>query len=181
MDISFLTNVCVLLQDISQTLVSDCGIHRAINVDDCLRLLTNYNVEKSHIFLIISGKFLNFARHVSCEAVPQLRHIYVLGKLPHGEQIMVDQRFCGIFDDFHQLITTLDRDIEEARRYPATGHQYVTEDNAIFIWYRFFFNILSHLQHTNIAKREMIARARRLCNDARRHAEVDKFEREYRP
>ncbi len=46
----------------------------------------------------------------------------------------------------------------------AGGIGYVLEESAQFFWYRFFFNVLDRLQHTEIAKLELISRLRDYAN-----------------
>lgn len=78
----------------------------------------------------------------------------------------------------------MQHDIEEVRssNREAEGIQYVLGDSAKFFWYRFLFNVLDRLRHTDIAKRELISHVRDLHQHNRYQLDtINEFERTYCP
>ncbi|CAF1238414.1 unnamed protein product [Adineta steineri] len=114
--------------------------------------------------------------------MPQFSYIYLFGKVSYNKYFNRDLRFYGIFDNVQLLTEQIRRDIEnfEYSTYKSADIQYILGDSAAFFWYRFFFNILDRLKHTDIAKHEMISRVRAIYEDNMcRLEEIALFENVY--
>jgi hypothetical protein len=162
----------------------NCHYFRANTINNCLDLIVQEDAKDALIILIISNRFIDFIHLNVLEIVPQLSHVYIFDHVLHKQQFSSDQQFRGTFYGVQSLLEKIRYDIKEVRkpRNVAGGIQYVQyvlEDSAQFFWYRFFFNVLDRLQHTDIAKRELISRLRNKLNTNKLHI-IDEFEREYR-
>jgi hypothetical protein len=162
----------------------DCHYFRASTINNCLDLIVQDDAKDALIMLIISNRFIDFICHHVFEIVPQLSHVYLFDHVLHNQQFSSDQRFRGMFHDTQSLSEKIRDDIEKARqlRNVAGGIEYVLEESAQFFWYRFFFNILDRLQHTEIAKRELISRRRDNANgNEYKLRNIDEYEGKYQP
>ncbi|CAF1412121.1 unnamed protein product [Adineta steineri] len=162
--------------------LSDCLCFQAYTTDNCLDLINQDDIKDGLILLIISTPFVDFVFDTLLEIVPQLSYIYLFDKIPDKEYSVHDIRFRGIFDNCQFLIDQIRQDIEkfEVSTHKSKGIQYILEDSATFFWYRFFFNILDRLKHTDIAKHEMTRRVRTIHGDGTcRVEEINVFEDAY--
>jgi hypothetical protein len=147
-----------------------------------LDLIVQDDAKDALIMLIISNRFIDSICHHVLEIVPQLSHVYLFDHVSHHQQFSSDQRFRGTFHDVQSLLEKIRDDIEEARqpRNVAGGIEYVLEESAQFFWYRFSFNVLGRLQHTEIVKRELISRLRDFYqHNSVESTRINNFENEY--
>jgi hypothetical protein len=157
----------------------NCHYFRATSIENCLGLILQEDAKDALIMLIISNRFVDFIHHHVLEIVPQLSHVYLFDRVFQNQQFSSDQRFRGVFHCIQSLLEKIRDDIEEVRkpRNVAGGIQYVLQESAQFFWYRFFFNVLDRLQHTEIAKCELISRLRDKEHENKLR-DIDKFEHE---
>ena len=162
----------------------NCHYFRASTINNCVDLITQNDVKDALIMLIISNRFVDFIRLQLSEIAPQLSHIYVFDQTVYDQSLSSDVRFRGTFSDVQLLVEKVFSDIEE-RKEPekiSEAIQYVLENNAKFFWYRFFFNVLEHLHHTDISKSEAIFQMRNFSQGKPHQLErIEKFERTYKP
>ncbi|CAF4196021.1 unnamed protein product, partial [Adineta steineri] len=162
--------------------LSNCHYFQAYTTDHCLDLINKDYIKDSLMLLIISTPFVDFVFDTLLEIMPQLSYIYLFNTTPYNQNSVRDLRLRGIFDTVQLLTEQIRQDIEnfEYSTYKSADIQYILGDSAVFFWYRFFFNILDHLKHTDIAKHEMISRVRAIYEDNMcRLAEIGLFENAY--
>ena len=160
----------------------NCHYFRARNIDDCFHLITQDDAKNTLVILIISNRFQDFIGHISLEIAPQLSFIYLFDTVLCNLEFPSDRRFRGTFDHVESLFTKIKYDISDIRdpQPLANPIALISEDNAEFFWYRFFFNVLDRLQHTDIAKREILSRLRDYQHEKRFGLDhINEFEREY--
>ena len=161
----------------------NCHYFRASTIEDCLNLITHDEAKNALIIFILRNQFLDSIRQNLLEVVPQRSYVYLFDSVLYGQQFLNDQRYRGTFDNVYWLFTKIEHDIKEVRRLRRVenGMQFISEENAKFFWYRFFFNILHYLQHTDITKYEILPR---LLDDYHDNVvqlnRIDEFDREYR-
>ena len=162
----------------------NCNYVRINTVNDCLDLIIEGQAKDALITVIISKQFIDFICHSLSENILQLPYIYLFDDLFDNQQIPFSRQFRGTFRDVESLFVKLKYDIEKlrSRTDPPTGFQYVLQDNSKFYWYRFFFNVLDRLQHTNIAKHEIFPNLRSIfADDPKQLRMLDEFEHDYQP
>jgi hypothetical protein len=160
----------------------NCHYFRATSIENCLGLILQEDAKDALIMLIISNRFVDFIHHHVLEIVPQLSHVYLFDRVFQNQQFSSDQRFRGVFHCIQSLLEKIRDDIEEVRkpRNVAGGIQYVLQESAQFFWYRFFFNVLDRLQHTEIANENKLRDIDKFEHENKLR-DVDKFKHEYRP
>ncbi|CAF1066608.1 unnamed protein product [Adineta steineri] len=139
--------------------LSNYHCFQTYTTNNCLDLINQDDIKDGLILLIISPRFVDFVFDTLLKIVPQLSYIYLFDKIPYNKYLIRDQRLRGIFNNVQLLTEKIREDIAnyEVSTHKSEGIQYILEDSATFFWYRFFFNILDHLKHSDVAKHEMIS------------------------
>lgn len=132
--------------------------HWFIDVDEFIDRIED--ITEDSIILIVSNLLVNITENVLTSLLPQINRVHVLGKPLHKE-------YCVEFTHEHHLdvaslIQVLVRD--EMMSKVITTQCYSTERSfnnltkecPKYIWFKFFFHILSCLRYTQIALNEML-------------------------
>ena len=160
-----------------------CIYIRKFTKINCLNSLLHLRNETIFINLIISNQFVDFTREHLLEITPRLSDIYVFDSTQDKSRKLTDYRFRGPFTSTQPLIREIQFKLESLKRFEraSAGIIYLTgKESAKFFWYQFFFKILRHLKHSNIAKREMVAQMRSF-GESKVHQQslIDQFESDY--
>jgi hypothetical protein len=152
-------------------------------INNCIDLIKQDAAKDTLILLIISNQFVDFVRHNLLESVSQRSHVYLFDDILHKEDLLSDRRFHGTFSNVQLLLERMRSDVKETVKHTSHTNsviQYILEDNAKFSWYWFTFKVLDCLQHTNIAKYEIIPPIRAIPEENSRDCrDIVEFEREY--
>jgi hypothetical protein len=131
--------------------------------------------------IIISNRFINFVCNTLLKIEPQLSNIYLFVDVLYNKQLLASRQFREMFHDVYSLFEKIRCDIAEVKRFSRVteGIQYISE-NAKSFWYQFFFNVLDHLQRTDISQRIVIPSIRAISEEnSHEHRDINEFEREY--
>ncbi|UJR24415.1 hypothetical protein I4U23_005791 [Adineta vaga] len=155
------------------------------SVDEDLNIsLIHFAAANDIAIIIFSNSVVVNRNKYELKQVPGVLLIYLFANVLYHGPLVSNQRFRGTFNNIHILFEQIRHDINDLKGIsrPVTAKiQYVMDNSATFFWYRFFFNVLSHLQHTNIAKHEMIAQFRAYCRAySYTNDDINEFERDYR-
>ncbi|CAF2045052.1 unnamed protein product [Rotaria magnacalcarata] len=152
-----------------------------IDVDDLIDFILTGTYTK--ITLIISPLLINITFDILRPLFPQIIRIIIIG----------NGSFCGNHAEHYKhaqaLVDNIHNNIRQQRRLYITFESWPVErssndlnlDTAKFLWYKYYFNILSHLTNTAVARREMLDCVRTFH---KRQTDVvkkscEEFEREY--
>jgi hypothetical protein len=135
--------------------------HWFIDVDDLIDYLITSTDDS--IILIVSNLLADITKHVLCRLLPQISEVYILG--PYLRKNFTDmhdsQRFLDVELLLHTLVHKIEPKIITHKCYSSERSvNDLTEDAAKYIWYQFFFDVLSHLKNTNVARSEMLKTVR---------------------
>ena len=163
--------------------IPDCVYTRAITIHECLNLLRNDELKNALLILIISKRFANFVQQKLPRVLRMRTYIYLFGDVHDDDHGVNDERYRGSFDSVQSLVDKITLDMgtgREKKEIISGGFEFVTENNAEFLWCRFFINVLHHLQNTDVAQREMVYSIRLHCGQGVRSTSfIDVFQREY--
>jgi hypothetical protein len=156
-----------------------------IDVDDFIDyLITSTDIA---ISLIVSNFLADIVIHIIRPLLPQISNVYILG--PHLGNARSRKQKNQHFLDVESLLYVLVRKIEQnvnpyIRHLNQQSTNDLTVDTAKYAWHQFFFNILSHLNHTNVAQSEMF-KAIRAFHPSKMEKQISRnckdFERDYEP
>lgn len=159
--------------------------HWFTDVDDFIDyMITTKDVS---IILIVSSLLADIANCILCPLLPQISKVYVLGShlRPGDADEHVNQRYLDVDSLLHVVVHSIASDIVTHKTCTSErSTDDLTTNPAKYIWYQFFFDILSNLNHTNIVRSEMIKAVRafhpsNIENVVSRNCE--EFEKTYKP
>jgi hypothetical protein len=135
------------------------------------------------IYLFISNIISNIFIQSICE-YPQIKSVYIFCKDPQYQNYSNSiRKFRGIFHDVNTMFNKFQNDINELKeQYYSEQNTFQTIDqkSSEVLWWKYFHQILPHIQHTNIAKEEFIAFAREVFqHDEDVMRGIRKFESSY--
>ena len=158
--------------------------HWFIDVDDLVDYLTTST--DSSIILIVSNLLANISKYVLSQLLPQISEVYILGAplMNTYSSKHKDQYFLDV-DSLLNVLNTKAQKVNTSMRHSSErSTNDLTEGTSKYIWYQFFFNVLSHLTHTNVARSEMFKaiqgfHSRTIKDNVSMNCE--EFERNYKP
>jgi hypothetical protein len=132
-----------------------------IDVDDFINYLTTKT--DGSVLLIVSNLLADIAIYVLCPFLPQISKVYILGRYLRdiGTDRHADQRFPDVDSLLNTLVYKIVSNVITHQCYSSErSANDLTTNLAKHIWYQFFFDLLSHLSHTDIARKEMLKTVR---------------------
>ena len=164
--------------------IPDCVYTRAITTHDCLDLLRNDEMRNALLILIISKRYADFVQQKLPTVLRMRTYIYLFGDVHDSDRGVNDEQYRGSFDSVQPLVDKIKVDIAMARKeneVTASGFDLITENSTEFLWYRFFINVLHHLENTNAGQREMTQSMRARAGQGEHLMSfINEFERDYR-
>lgn len=126
------------------------------NTDDLADFILNSTYTK--ITLIVSSLFANIACHTVRPIFPQIIRIVIIGNCS------CRHKYVDHFQDAQALVDSIHKDLLDRRRLYITFDSWPGErstcnlhlDTTKYLWSRYYFNILSRLKNTSVARQEMI-------------------------
>ncbi|CAF3172326.1 unnamed protein product [Rotaria sp. Silwood2] len=130
--------------------------HWFIDIDDFIDFIFISTYTK--ITLIVSHLLINIVYHIIRPIFPQIIKIIIVGncscRYEHVEH----------FEDMQSLVDSIHVSVQERRRLYITFDSWPVErsshdltfDTAKFLWYKYYFNILSSLKNTFVARHELL-------------------------
>ncbi|CAF3799074.1 unnamed protein product [Rotaria sordida] len=130
--------------------------HWFIDIDDFIDFILISTYTK--ITLIISPLLANIICYIIRPIFPQIIRIIIVG------DCSCRCEYVEHFDNIQLLVDSIHINIQQRRRLYITFDSWPVErsshdlniDAAKFLWYKYYFNILSRLKNTSIARREML-------------------------
>lgn len=158
--------------------------HSFFDVDAFINYATT--TTDTSIVLIVSNLLADIAIHILRPLLPQIFYIYILG--PHLRFYQIDkyikQRYLDVDSMLHVIFDNLGSNVITHKSYSTERSvNDLTTNPAKYIWYQFFFDILSNLKYTNIARNEMLTIVRAFHSSKNRNIVLrncKKFEESYR-
>jgi hypothetical protein len=137
----------------------------------------------NNIYLFISNIISNIFIQSICE-YPQIKSVYIFCKDPQYQNYSNSiRKFRGIFHDFNTMFNKFQNDINELKeQYDSKQSTFQTIDrkSSEVLWWKYFHQILQHIQPNNIDKEEFIAFAREVFqHDEFMMREIEEFESNY--
>ena len=139
------------------------------------------------IILIVSSLLADIAIYAFCPLFPQISKVYILGESLRNDDLdrHANLRYFDADSLLHILVYNIKANILTHQCYAnERSTNDLTTNSAKYVWYQFFFDIISNLNHTNIARHELVDA---VCvfhppenkNDVQRNCK--EFEQTYRP
>ncbi|UJR11682.1 hypothetical protein I4U23_015863 [Adineta vaga] len=129
--------------------------HQFIDVDDFIDFISTFNQQ---IIMIISDLIADITCNLLRPMFPQIIRLIIVGKRTFPYENV------EYFPDVQSLVNHLSFNIRDRRRLYITFDSWPIERTSYdlnkhttkYLWYSYFYYILSRLKHTNIAREEML-------------------------
>ncbi|CAF1278462.1 unnamed protein product [Adineta ricciae] len=154
------------------------------DIDEWVDSMTSHPNETTVVLIV--QKFQFDVIQVLHEGVPQIKRIYSI-RDQHGMSIhdghgraALRNAYIDISAMVDDLCTWVKQNSVNMNKTKSSHSLY--GEPAVFMWYQFFFSLLTHLEPTSIAFREFIAASYTEFNDNEKSKrDVEEFERSYTP